>query len=114
MNKIAIAAALAGVLAVNAALAALACPARGAAQSETAWRSAVGGFCQASWVKDGRGVTRAHYIESCLRRCQAHPKTARSAHAGDSSGPILAATGAAAGVSAAVAAAHLTERPASP
>ena len=115
MNKAAIAGAFGGALLAHAALAAPACPARTNSQPDAAWNSAVGDYCQASWAKTTRsGTYRARFLQDCLRRCQTQAKRARPAHSGASSGPILAAGAAAAGVSAAVAAAHMGEKPASP
>ncbi|HSZ52212.1 MAG TPA: hypothetical protein VK801_11615 [Caulobacteraceae bacterium] len=115
MNRIAIAAAFGSVLLTNAALGAPTCPVKANAQPDAAWRSAVGEYCQASWTKASQaGTDRARFVESCLRRCLSQAKPAKSAHVGVSSGPILAAAGAAAGVSAAVAATHHSEKPASP
>jgi hypothetical protein len=115
MNKIAIAAAFGSALLAHAALAAPTCPVRANGQPDAEWRSAIGEYCQASWVKASQAGTRqARFIEDCLRRCRPQVKPEKSAHGGVSSGPILAAAGAAAGVSAAVAAAHHSEKPASP
>jgi hypothetical protein len=115
MNRIAIAAALGGVSLAQASLAASTCPARANAQPDAAWRSAVGQYCQASWVEASHvGADRARFVEGCLRRCRSQAKSGKSAHAGPYTGPILAAAGAAAGVSAAVAATHHSEKPASP
>lgn len=81
-----------------------------AAPSEAARQS-----CRARWTElrgtnAAAGWTQSRFIDHCQRqrRPNGRPK------AGASSGPILAATAAAAGVSGAVVAAHRSENPASP
>jgi hypothetical protein len=115
MNRIAIAAAFGSVSLAHAAIAAPTCPARANAEPDAAWRSAIGEFCQASWTKASRaGTGHAGFIKACVRRCQSQAKPTKSAHAAAPTGPILAAAGAAAGVTATVAATHHSEKPASP
>ncbi|HEX4742534.1 MAG TPA: hypothetical protein VH353_14505 [Caulobacteraceae bacterium] len=71
--------------------------------------------CQTRWAElrgtsAAAGWTQSRFIAHCLRQRRSDAR----AHAGAPTGPILAATAAAAGVSAAVAATHRSEKPASP
>jgi hypothetical protein len=78
-------------------------------------REAARQSCQARWeevrgTNAATGWTQSRFIARCLRQSRPDGR----AHAGAPTGPILAATAAAAGVSAAVAATHRSEKPASP
>ena len=103
MGRAAVFATIGGLLLVQAAAAAPRDPARQSCQAR---------WAELSGTNAATGWTQSRFISNCLR--QRHP--AGHAQAGAPTGPILAATAAAAGVATAVAVAatHQSEKPASP